>query len=85
MIEMKDYTNINSVIEELYLIKKEEKGFFSKKIVEIEELTSRRKENYIDGNLTTYESIDKNKRIIGKITYFPDGSSEEERKKEFQC
>ncbi|CDC01279.1 unknown [Bacteroides sp. CAG:443] len=77
MIELKNRTNIISVIEELYFIKKEKRGLFASKIVEIENLIMRSKEDYMNGNLISFENINKSKRQLGKVTYFPDGSCKE--------
>ncbi len=74
---IKDFNNILSIIEEGYNIKKEEKGLFFKKTVEIEKLFRKTKKVYDNGKVVFEEHIwngcEEIIRETKNYTYFSNG------------
>ena len=82
---IKDYSNIDSIITETYEIRKEQRGMLFAKTVEVEKPTRKKKENYKNGKLVSYEEVYENYRgekirKLGEITILPNGESEEKMK-----
>ncbi len=60
MAIIRNYNDIKSIITEKYIIReKEEKGFFKSKKVYVEELEFKRKDIYDNGELISFEEINK--------------------------
>ncbi len=82
---IKDYKDIESVITETYEIKREQRGIIFSKTVETEKLIRKRKENYKNGILFSFEEMYQNfkgdmMRIIGEKIVLPNGESKEVHK-----
>lgn len=70
MAIIRNYNDIKSIITEKYIIReKEEKGFFKSKKVYVEELEFKRKDIYDNGELISFEEIDKITNTNIKKTY----------------
>lgn len=70
MAIIRNYNDIKSILTEKYIIReKEEKGFFKSKKVYVEELEFKRKDIYDNGELISFEEIDKITNTNIKKTY----------------
>lgn len=70
MAIIRNYNDIKSIITEKYIIReKEEKGFFKSKKVYVEELEFKRKDIYDNGELISFEEINKITNTNIKKTY----------------
>lgn len=70
MAIIRNYNDIKSILTEKYIIReKEEKGFFKSKKVYVEELEFKRKDIYDNGELISFEEIDKITNTNMKKTY----------------
>lgn len=83
-----DYRDIESIIIETYEIRKEKKGILFTRTVEVEKPIRRKKENYKNGKLVSYEEVFKSFdgrmiRLFGEIKLLQNEGNKETKK--FYC